>query len=174
MRVTVAIVLIGAGLLLAGCGSGTVPGDAGAEGTAVGEAAFSPCEDIPDQVLIDLGLDPATESPEIMGIKQPGWKICKWQGAGPALGVAATNYTLGDVRENARNTEFNEIEVSGRKGLTYRETTDRERRSCDVALATGGGVAIISVTYLGVDPVVEDPCLVAVRRADNIAQYIPA
>ncbi|MBM4607287.1 hypothetical protein GS575_33155 [Rhodococcus hoagii] len=43
MRVTAVIGLIGAGLLLAGCGSGTVSGDADAEGTAAGEPVFSPC-----------------------------------------------------------------------------------------------------------------------------------
>ncbi|NKR58044.1 DUF3558 domain-containing protein [Rhodococcus hoagii] len=173
MRVTAVIGLIGAGLLLAGCGSGTASGDADAEGTAAGEPVFSPCDDIPDEVLIELGLDPETESPDIMGVKQPGWSICKWQGSGPSLGVAATNHTLRDIQDNSRNTEFREVEISGRQGLTYRETTDIDRRSCDAALATGAGVVIVSVSYLGVDPVVEDPCLVVVRRANHIAQYIP-
>ncbi len=51
MRVTAVIGLIGAGLLLAGCGSGTVSGDADAEGTAAGEPVFSPCDDIPGEVV---------------------------------------------------------------------------------------------------------------------------
>ncbi|RVW08241.1 DUF3558 domain-containing protein [Prescottella agglutinans] len=173
MRVGAVIGLIGAGLLLAGCGSGDVTGEASPEGVAAGEPVFSPCDAIPDEALIELGLDPATESPDIMGVAQPGWKICKWQGSGPALGVAATTHTMDDVQENKRNIDFNPVEIAGRQGFTYRETTDRDRRNCDVALASGNGAVIISVAYLGVDQVLEEPCSVVVRRAAHIAQYIP-
>lgn len=175
MRGTAVIGLIGAGLLVAGCGSGTVSGNADAEGTAAGEPVFSPCDDIPDQVLIELGLDPATEAPEIMGVKQPGWKICKWQGEGeaPALSVFATTYTLDDVRQNKRNTEFTPVEIAGRQGFTYRETTDTDRRNCDVVVASGEGVVLISVANLGVDPLLTEPCAIAVERAGRLAQFIP-
>ncbi|WP_231569511.1 DUF3558 domain-containing protein [Prescottella defluvii] len=150
-------------------------GEADPDGVAAGEPVFSPCDDIPDQVLVELGLDPATESPDIVGVKQPGWKICKWQGAGevPALSVFATKFTLDDVRQNQRNTEFMPVEVGGRQGFTYRESADRDRRNCDVAMASGGGVVLISIANLGVDPVLDNPCVVAVERAGRLAQFIP-
>ncbi|QBJ97898.1 DUF3558 domain-containing protein [Rhodococcus sp. ABRD24] len=173
MRLGAAVGLIGVGLLLAGCGSGAVSGTPDPEGRAAGEPVFSPCDDIPDDALREMGLDPTTESPDIMGVKQPGWKICKWQGAEPALSVFSTTYTMEDVRSNKKNIEFNPVEFDGRAGLIYRETTDTKRRSCDVALAASGGAALISVSYLGTDPVAEDPCAVAKRRTEGIVQYIP-
>ncbi len=173
MRVGAVIGLVGAGVLLAGCGSGDVEGTAAAVDGTAQEPVFSPCDDIPDEALIELGLSPSTESPDIVGVKQPGWKICKWQGAGPALSVFATTYTLDDVRANARNVEFNPVEIGNRQGFTYRETTDKNRRNCDVALASGNGAVLVSVAYLGVDRVEEEPCSVAVQRATRIAPYIP-
>lgn len=175
MRVTAAIGLIGAGLLLAGCGSGTVSGDADAEGVAAGEPIFSPCDDIPDSALAEVGVDLGTESRDIMGVKQPGWKICMWQGESPApaLSVFATNHTLDDVRANPRNVEFAEIQVGDRQAISYRETTDKDRRNCDVALSSGGGAVLISVAYLGLDAVLEEPCAVAEHRAQRLAEYIP-
>lgn len=174
MRVTAAIGLIGAGLMLAGCSAGTVSGDADAEGAAAGEPIFSPCDDIPDEAISALGFDAATEDRDIMGVKQPGWNICGWMGPGPALSVFATTHTLDDVRANKKNIEFQPIELGGRTAFSYRETSDESRRRCDVAVASSDGAALISVSYLGVDPVTEDPCEVAVRATRSLVAYLPA
>ncbi|PTR22936.1 uncharacterized protein DUF3558 [Rhodococcus sp. OK519] len=174
MRVTAVIGLIGAGLLLAGCGSGAVSGDAEAEGTVAGEPVFSPCDDIPDDEIAKLGFDPMTEDRDIMGVKQPGWNICGWMGAGPALSVFATTYTLDDVRKNEKNAEFIPVELNGRTAFSYREKSDEQRRSCDVAISTREGAALISVSYLGIDPVTEDPCSISVRATRALAAYLPA
>ncbi|MGW5075774.1 DUF3558 domain-containing protein [Rhodococcus sp. NPDC004095] len=173
MRVGVAVGMACAALVVAGCGSGSVSGHAGAEGAATGEPAFSPCDDIPDDALRGVGVDPATESPEILGVKQPGWNICKWMGDGPALSVFSTTYTLDDVRAKEGNIEFSDVVVGGRSAFTYRLESDRGRRDCDVALASDGGAVLISVANLGVDPITEDPCAVAVRRAESLIEYIP-
>ncbi|WP_064058188.1 DUF3558 domain-containing protein [Prescottella equi] len=173
MRVTAVIGLIGAGLLLAGCGSGSVSGDAEPAGVAGGEPVFSPCDDIPDDAIRALGFDPATEDRDIMGVKQPGWNICGWMGPGPGLSVFATTYTLDDVRGNEKNTDFQPVELSGRSAFSYRETSDVNRRSCDVAIGSSDGAALISVSYLGIDPVTEDPCLIAVRATRSLVDYLP-
>lgn len=173
MRVTAVIGLIGAGLLLAGCGSGTVPGDADAEGTAAGEPVFSPCDDIPDDVLRAVGVDPATESRDIMGVEQPGWKICKWRGDGPFLSVFATTYTLDDVRANDKNIEIAPVDVSGRKAFSYRETTDTDHKSCDVALSSAGGAVLVSISDLGGGTRVDDPCALVIETTRTLASSIP-
>lgn len=174
MRMAAVVGLVGAGLLLAGCGSGDVEGNATPTGVAVGEPVFSPCDDIPDEAVRSLGMDPATESRDIYEVQQPGWKICEWHGPGPYLTVFSTTYTLDDVRANSRYTDFKDIEVGGRDGLSYRIASDTDGRSCDVAVPSGGGAVLVSVAYLGVDPVVEDPCAIAHRAIQNLIQYIPA
>ena len=173
MRVAAAIGLVGAGLLLAGCASGSVSGDADAEGTAAGEPVFSPCDDIPDDVLRSVGVDPATESRDIMGVEQPGWKICKWRGDGPFLSVFATTYTLDDVRANPRNIEIQPVDIVGREAFKYREKTDSDRKSCDVAIGSTGGAVLVSVSDLGGGERVGDPCELAVGTAGVLASRIP-
>ncbi|NKV80807.1 DUF3558 domain-containing protein [Rhodococcus hoagii] len=111
MRVTAVIGLIGAGLLLAGCGSGTVSGDADAEGTAAGEPVFSPCDDIPGEVVGALGVDPATEERDILGVKQPGWNVCGWRGSEYSVSIFATTRTLDEVRTNDRNEDVLPVEL---------------------------------------------------------------
>jgi len=174
MRVAAVVGLVGAGLLLAGCGSGDVAGNAApVDGTAP-EPVFSPCDDIPDDAIRSLAMDPATESRDIYGVQQPGWKICEWHGAGPYLSVFSTTYTMEDVRANDRYTDFREIEVGGRAGLSYRKAADSDGRSCEVAVPSGGGAVLLSVAYLGVDPVVEEPCAIADRAIQSLIRYIPA
>ncbi|MFD4292885.1 DUF3558 domain-containing protein [Rhodococcus sp. NPDC058505] len=162
-----------AAALLAGCGPGPVSGDAEAAGVAAGEPVFSPCDDIPDEVLRGIGVDPATESRDILGVKQPGWNICKWMGGGPALSVFATTYTLDDIRAKDGNGEFADIEIGGRPAFTYRVDSDLDRRDCDVAVESAEGAVLVSVANVGVDPVAEDPCATAVRRATGLMAYIP-
>ncbi|WP_290367640.1 DUF3558 domain-containing protein [Rhodococcus spelaei] len=174
MRKAVGVVgVVGAALLVAGCGSGSVDGKADAVGAAAGEPVFSPCDDIPGDALAAIGLDPTTATRDIAGVKQPGWNICKWRGASPALSVLATSHTLDDVRDNRKNTEFSPVDISGRTAFSYRENTDQARRNCDVAIGASGGAVLIAVSYLGTDPVVKDPCVVAVERTRALAAYIP-
>lgn len=173
MRGTAVIGLIGAGLLVAGCGSGTVSGNADPEGTAAGEPVFSPCDDIPDEAVRSLGMDPATESRDIFGVEQPGWKICEWHGTGPYLTVFSTTYTLDDVRANDSYTQFSDVEVGGRDGLTYHKISESDGRTCELALPSGEGAVLLSVAYLGVDPVTEDPCSIVGRAARQFVEFIP-
>ncbi|MFC9790193.1 DUF3558 domain-containing protein [Rhodococcus sp. NPDC127528] len=165
--------VVGAGLLLAGCGSGATDGKADAVGAAAGEPVFSPCDDIPDEALRAVEVDPATESRDIAGVKQPGWNICKWQGEGSALSVFATTHSLDDVRVNPKNTDFVPISIIGRQSFSYHELADQARRNCDVAIASKGGAVLVAVAYLGTDPVAEDPCVVAEHRARVLVTYMP-
>ncbi|MGW0177331.1 DUF3558 domain-containing protein [Rhodococcus sp. NPDC003322] len=173
MRIGVAVGMACAALVAAGCGSGSVSGQAGAEGAAAGEPAFSPCDDIPDEALRGVGVDPSTESPEILGVKQPGFQICSWDGPGYFVGVFGTTKTMDDIRANTRNEEFVQVTVGERSALSYREVTDRDRRQCDVAVDASGGVTLVTIMFAGVDPIVEDPCAIAVRTANQLDSYIP-
>ncbi|WP_258557926.1 DUF3558 domain-containing protein [Rhodococcus sp. AG1013] len=168
--------LIGAGLALAGCGSGTVSGTADPEAVASGEPAFSPCDDIPDDTLRAVGVDPATEGQDIYDVKQPGWNICMWRGPAFHVTVLATTYTLDDVRSNANNEEFAEVDVEGRPGVLYRQVSDRNRERCDVALSSDGGAVIVQAGFYGKTKPrdQQEPCEVATRAAGTIASHVPA
>ncbi len=160
-------------LSLAGCTNGTVDGRSEPAGVASGEPAFSPCDDIPDDTLRGLGLDPATEERDVDGIHQPGFNICSWKGSGHYVGVFATTRSMDDIRGNDRNEEFATVPVGARDAISYREVADTDRRRCDVAVAMRGGVVLVNVMYAGVDPVIEEPCALAVRSATQLDRYLP-
>ncbi|MFD4181400.1 DUF3558 domain-containing protein [Rhodococcus sp. NPDC058514] len=172
----VAVGAVCGALILAGCGSETVEGTAGAEGSSSGsgEPVFSPCDDIPDDALRGVGVDVVTESRDILGVKQPGWNVCMWQGPAYSLSVFATVYTLDDVRSNKNNHEFTAVNLNGREATSYRGVADTGRRNCDVAVGSNEGAVLISISYLGNDPIVEEPCAVAIRSAVQLESYIPA
>jgi hypothetical protein len=163
--------LVCGALVLAGCGSESVAGEA--VGTPAGEPAFSPCDDIPDDALQAVGLDPATESKDILGVKQPGWNLCRWNGSEHIMTVFATTHTLDDVRSNERNTEFVPEVIGGREAFTYREVSDRDRESCDVAIGSESGAVLIRVSYNFGDRPAEDPCQVALKSAQQLEPSVP-
>ncbi|AQA21037.1 hypothetical protein BTZ20_4102 [Rhodococcus sp. MTM3W5.2] len=166
--------LVCGALVLVGCGSETVAGEAEAVGAGAGEPVFSPCDDIPDEALRGVELDPATESQDIAGVKQPGWNICMWRGPEHALSIFATTYTMDDVRSNKKFEEFHPVDLGDRSGTSFRQVADKDRRDCDVALDSNGGAVMISISYLGGMAVVEEPCAVAARTARQLLPHIPS
>jgi hypothetical protein len=161
-------------LMLVGCGSESVAGEAEAVGAGAGEPVFSPCDDIPDEALRGVELDPATESQDIAGVKQPGWNICMWRGPEHALSIFATTYTMDEVRSNKKFEEFHPIVLGDRSGTTFREVADKDRRRCDVAFESDGGAILLAISYLGGMPVVEEPCAVATRTTQQLLPLLPS
>ncbi|RVW08243.1 DUF3558 domain-containing protein [Prescottella agglutinans] len=175
MRVAAVVGLVGAGLLLAGCGSGDVAGNAApVDGTAK-ESVFNPCDDIPDEVVNALAVDLATEERDIIGVKQPGWNVCGWRGSEYSLSVFATTRTLDEVRTNDRNEDFAPVDLDGRSAFTYREVTNVARDSCDVAMGSADGAVLVSIGFHVLTPPSgpNEPCEIAVEAARSISQYVP-
>ncbi|MGW0042512.1 DUF3558 domain-containing protein [Rhodococcus sp. NPDC003348] len=158
-----------------GCGSESVAGQAGAEGAVVGEPVFSPCDDIPDDALRQIGVDPATEDRDILGVKQPRWNICGWQGDRYSLSVFATTYAVDDFRANERYEEFVDVDVNGRGGVGFREVADEKREGCDVAVPSAAGAVLVSIGFHVLTPArdAQESCEVAERAMRTISSVIP-
>ncbi|WFR71689.1 DUF3558 domain-containing protein [Prescottella defluvii] len=136
---------------------------------------FSPCDDIPDDVVRGLGVDPATEERDIMDVKQPGWNICGWRGPDFHVSVFATNRTLDQVRANDRNEDFKVADLGDRQGTSYREKSDRNRERCDVAVESRGGVVLVSAGFFGSTRPkdADEACGVVIQAARTLTPYIP-
>ncbi|QKT10950.1 DUF3558 domain-containing protein [Rhodococcus sp. W8901] len=176
MRLVAAVGLIGMGLVLAGCGSGEVSGKADPEAIAAGEPVFRPCDDIPDDALRGLGADPGTAERDIMGVKQSGWNVCGWSAADYDITVFATTHTLSDIKTNDRNEEFMPVDLGSREGFSYREASDVARERCYVAVESGDGSSILSISFAGlVDPRdAQEPCRIATSATHSLLPFIPA
>ncbi|WP_433611675.1 DUF3558 domain-containing protein [Prescottella agglutinans] len=172
MRVGAVIGLVGAGLLLAGCGSGNVDGEAAPEGVAAGEPVFSPCDDIPPEVLREVGVDPASPDRDFGGVEYPGWNRCRWPGTGNSVSVLVTTLSLEEIRSSDNTVDLADHEIDGRAVLVYQDPGDVRRERCNVAMGTGKGASIVrvSVYHVGEGPL---PCTLAMQTATALSPAIP-
>lgn len=164
MRTTIGVMLCAAALV-AGCG--TVSGQAESENPTASDPAFDPCEGIPDGALRDAGVDPASETRDILGVHQPGWNLCWWRGDAMMLSAYSSNYTFDDVRRHPDYVDFQDIELGGRPGMSfrYREFTGGE--DCYAAIATPSGLFMLSAE-------IDDSDLDACTAAESaIVRFLP-
>ncbi|RVW03101.1 DUF3558 domain-containing protein [Rhodococcus xishaensis] len=158
-------------VLLVGCG-GAASGESAPAGPA-GDPAFSPCDDIPDEAILAVGMDPATEERDIMGVHQPGWNICGWNNSTHFLSIFSSTKTMDEVRRNEDFEDFAPVDLAGREAVSFRDVADRERTRCDVAMTSGGFAVMVSISESGPEPASEEPCVAALRVARTLAEYIP-
>jgi predicted small secreted protein len=165
MKKAVGLLVCAAGLV-AGCG--TVDGQAEPVGSAIKESPFEPCDDIPDDVIRELGFDPATEDRDIMGVKQPGRNICFWNGSAGYLSVESNLHGLDTIQRNPSFLDVRDVDISGQSGLAFSHEGYREGRNCYAATETEAGLLMVSVT---VDHVGGDACQAAHSAAVAFLAY---
>ncbi|MFD1811776.1 DUF3558 domain-containing protein [Rhodococcus gannanensis] len=161
-----------AAALVAGCGNATVEGEAQSAPEAT-DPVFSPCDDIPDEAVAALGMDPASESRDILGVSTPGWKGCVWRHDSRShfLRIEATVHPLSEVRENPVFGEFEDVEVGDREGVQFRMVADKGRTGCYVAVESDGGAVLIAVREGRTVP--DDPCGIARAATLGLLSWIP-
>lgn len=168
IRLMLAAVTIG--LLTVSCGS-TVVGEP--ERASGQEGLFNPCTDIPDSVIEGVGLDPATESVDIFGVEQPGWKICKWSSDWYFFTIFSNEYTVEQLQANARYVDVESIPIGNRMGVQFHEADDPTLARCFVALAVDQGAVWLSVSTKATYVQTEPTCSLTRRYADALERNLP-
>ncbi len=158
------------GVLVVGCGS-TVEGEP--ERASGQGGLFNPCTDIPDSVIEGAGLDPATESVDVFGVEQPGWKICAWDGSWYGLSILSTRYTTDDIRKNPDYVEIVDTQISGRTAISYRKESDAVGEGCYVVFPADQGSVWIRVQSTGLEPQDMPSCDMAMALANALVTYLP-
>lgn len=164
----VCAVTVGSAALVAGCG--TVEGAAVPKNPTASEPAFDPCDDIPDEAIRAIGMDPATEARDILGVHQPGWNICGWNNATHSVAVFSSNYSIEDVRRNPSNEEFADLMVRDRSAVQYR--TAGYPSVCDIAVPSVVGSVLVTASSIR-ELSEGDPCEVARRTTDRLLAFLP-
>lgn len=159
-------------LVLVGCGSTSVEGQAETAKPQAGEPTFDPCS-VPEDVLRTIGVDPASEERDIMDVKQPGWSLCTWSGSNKLITIFATGRTLDEIRANDRFTDFTPVDLDGRSAFTLREVSDTHNQYCDVVFSSGSDTVMIKSGYYTNRTPPEGPCPLAIRNAQILAPSIP-
>ncbi|RVW02231.1 DUF3558 domain-containing protein [Rhodococcus xishaensis] len=157
---------------LVGCGSAS---EEQAETKAqAGEPVFDPCS-VPEDVLLAIGVDPASESRDILGVKQPGWSLCRWNEPDRAFyfTIFATGISLDTILTNERFIHVTPIDLAGREAFTVRETSDRRNEHCDVVLAVGPDTLMVQTSLGRGLPPTESPCPQAIENAELLEPSLP-
>ncbi|EME22361.1 hypothetical protein G419_05497 [Rhodococcus triatomae BKS 15-14] len=136
---------------------------------AITESPFEPCDDIPDDVIRQLGFDPATEDRDVMGVKQPGRNICFWSGDSGHLSVESNLFELDAVRQDPNFLDLRDVDISGHPGLAFSHEGYREGENCYAATGTQSGLLMVSVDV--VDPTERDACVIAHAAAVAFLPY---
>ena len=168
LRLVLAAFVIG--LLAVGCGS-TIVGEP--ERASGQEGLFNPCTDIPDSVIEGVGLDPSTESVDIFGVEQPGWKICKWSGDWYFFTIFSTEHAIDRVEANPENVDVKSIPIGTRTGVEFHKADDPELSRCFVALAVDQGMVWLSVNTKATYEQKEPTCSLTRRYADALESNLP-
>ncbi|MDE1669124.1 DUF3558 domain-containing protein [Nocardia gipuzkoensis] len=178
-RTAAVVALAGMVLVTSGCESGT-NGTATPSTTtdisAATAALWDPCTQVSDQQLQRIGVVPSTRRSGIAGVEEPGWKVCSWHDAASqwnySLGVWSTIYSIDDLRKKPENVDFVGINVGGRDGFRFRNTSDVSGEDCDLAFPAGQGA--LQVTVFNASPKSSvAPCDRAVSAAEVLVPTFP-
>lgn len=177
-RAVAALVAVVWSLSAVGCGSTTdgKPVEATSRSaTATDEPAglFDPCTEISDDLLRQMGVDPASEESGIAGVAFEDWKICGWDANWYSLSIYSSARTIDELRRNSSVTEFREVRVAQRAALEYRTKSDRPIDDCFVGFPVPGGVIEVQVLAKYLEPMQEEPCVVAGRDVNILDDVLP-
>ncbi|MBF6269663.1 DUF3558 domain-containing protein [Nocardia farcinica] len=161
--------------LVTGCGTvdlgGTRPGTPTPAEPEM-DNLLDPCTDIPDEWLIELGLDPSTERNIVNPDKVSSWRICGWEPSvfSYRMDLLSTSHTIEDTRKNPKIEIIREITIGSRIGLVTRDRI--ERSSCYVSLPAEQGMFEIAVGWFDDRPI-EESCDLAIRHAITLEPHLP-
>jgi len=168
----VAVAAAGAALVT-GCGT-SVDGTATPPSSSSASSAnlFQACGKIPDDAVRAAGADPSTAEENASG-HQDGWQRCGWTANWFYLEAVATSHTMDEIEQNSLFHDFKQVNLPNRTGFTFLEGDDPQNPKCDLGFSTSNGSMLITVdTKGGVKPQ-DDPCVVALRSAGVLNQYLP-
>ncbi|GAB2656024.1 DUF3558 domain-containing protein [Nocardia goodfellowii] len=167
--------LAGVVLVASGCGSKT-EGKGGPTATNTSAATatlWDPCTQVSDQALKQVGVKPETKESGVAGVEEPGWKVCSWNNADFDLVVWSTTFGIDDFKKKDGNTDFKDIAVAGRSGVTYHRARDTANEDCDLVFPAAQGAFSISIYNRASSTNVEPPCQRANKAAEVVVPLFP-
>ncbi|WP_431957159.1 DUF3558 domain-containing protein [Nocardia lijiangensis] len=153
--------------------AGSTEGTATTSTSAAQAALWNPCTELPDDLLRQIGVRPATEESGIAGVHQSGWEICTWAAPKYFLTVFSTSHTTAEVRNKPGNVMFDDVEVADRVATQYRVQGASMDLTCDLLFEARQGAVSVKVGNKAGEDNLEDPCLLANRAAARLVAVLP-
>jgi hypothetical protein len=129
-----------------------------------------------DDIIASSGLDPASKNVTTDAPEGPAtWRVCSWQPADKqySIGVYSTSHTLDETRDRQDLTDFQDVTVGSRNGVTYRDTSDPKGDACFVAFPAEQGMFNVDARWLRRGKRDVDICTIAVRQATSLEPSLP-
>ncbi|MDO3651274.1 DUF3558 domain-containing protein [Nocardia mangyaensis] len=159
-------------LALAGC-SESVDGQAEVSGAPLTkEQLFDPCN-VPDEVLLAAGADPASKDDNPFSAPSSSWKGCGWRAGDFFVDLFSTTHTMEEFRENTLFHDFQEVTTAGRQGTQYLVGDKAPPTECGIAWESSQGRIAIHAAKASSSDSTADPCLVAKDAAPHFVEVLP-
>ena len=176
--VRAALVTAAAAALVTGCTSDTGGTGTGATTSAESEVSeiFNPCAGLSDQVLTDVGLDPATKTVVTDPPSGPSsWRVCGWQTPDELVrvDVFSTSHTLDEARSNADLVQKVETTVGQRQALQAYDKAETDGRSCYTSMEAEQGMFEVVAAWFEEDGWTRDICEVSNEFATALDPHLP-
>lgn len=180
MRAIIAARTVVAGVAVLGLATGC--SDIGLGGSAPGtptaakpemDNLLNPCTDIPDEWLIETGLDPSTERNIVNPDEISSWRICAWEPSefSYRMALLSTSRTVDEARANPKLVILRDVTVGARHGVVAKDGFEGAR-SCYVSLPAEQGMFEIAVEWFGDRPA-EAQCDLAIKHATDLEPHLP-
>ncbi|MEV0364284.1 DUF3558 domain-containing protein [Nocardia fusca] len=169
---------VAATALVTGCTSSS---DGAATGTAAPTAAgpievFNPCTELPDELVAEVGLSPAskdvvTDPPE----GESSWRVCAWLTPDNLIRVSilSTSHTLDEARANENLVHKVETTVASRPALRSNDKAEIDGKSCYTSFAAEQGMFEIKATWFEEDGWTRDICEISGEFATALEPHLP-
>ncbi|MGW5386004.1 DUF3558 domain-containing protein [Nocardia sp. NPDC003963] len=167
-----------AAALVTGCTSNT-------GGSATGTAAptttgsvevFNPCTELPDNVLTEVGLNPAskdvvTDAPE----GESSWRVCAWLTPDDLVlvSILSTSHTLDEARTNENLAQPVETTVGSRPALRSYDKAETDGKSCYMSFAANQGMFEIKAAWFEEEGWTRDICEITGEFATALEPHLP-
>lgn len=184
MGVRGAALVVGAVLVLGGCGKSTEGSATGTSSAPATSAAatttdsaanlWDPCA-LPESALTETGLDPATKQSGLFGKQFPGSKMCAWTSNAKwyDLAIYSIGRSLQEIRNRTDLEGFTPTTVGTHEAIQFVDAGDAKRLNCYIAVALRqGDVTFETQTNYAVGKQ-GDPCVEVRHHADDLVKYLP-
>ncbi|MBF6211088.1 DUF3558 domain-containing protein [Nocardia puris] len=136
---------------------------------------LNPCTDIPDEWLIETGLDPSSEPDSVNPAEPSAWRVCGWRSVDKPyrVDVMSSSRTFEETRANPNIVVLRETTVGSRRALVSRIISDTIEESCYVAFPAEREMFTVAVGWYATHPMIEDRCELAVKHAADLERRLP-
>ncbi|GGC53666.1 DUF3558 domain-containing protein [Hoyosella rhizosphaerae] len=143
-------------------------------------AVFDPCEDIPDEAVEAVGLDPATKYMSIIGgEKHDGQhydfhRECAWNGLHMRVFIASGDTPIEEVVNYDFVDNARQISINGRAALHYDLVTCGPRVCSEVAFQTGAGSVWVNLNLSSLGDLTLQADDLVLEYTALLEPYLPA